>query len=317
MQKLTPPKFTMEMREFSIVHSHPDISDKQVEVDVVRGITLPAPSGYSEGDMNVYVDVEFPWPQDSPQKFQTDSVKETSNPQFKGKNLFEINRKQTRSLSKVFKRHPVKCTIYQHRTLRKDIFIGLVLVSLESLETKCELHVTEDLKDEKGRRPVGGKLEVKVRLREPLSGRDQEVKKQKWLVFQEAIATEPSVKMLKPATGGAAGPGGVVSPIKIEQTTSLEALKLELSIVQNALRAGKKDPATVQRGQAIQGRMKLVKQKLLDPGYRREYVMTIGREMRQEKALEQQLIQAGRTGEAKVIQGRRKMMENELSKFQK
>ena len=77
------------------------------------------------------------------------------------------------------------------------------------------------------------------------------------------------------------------------------------------------DPAIIQRGQAIQGRMKSIKQKLQDPGFKREYVLSITREMKMEKALEQQLIQAGRSGEAKVVQGRRKMMENELSKFQK
>ena len=41
---------------------------------------------------------------------------------------------------------------------------------LEGLETKSELHSTLDLLDEKGRKPVGGKLEVFVRLREPLTG---------------------------------------------------------------------------------------------------------------------------------------------------
>ena len=307
----------MEMREFAIIHSHPEISDKQLEVEVIRGITLPAPSGYTEGDMNIYVEVEFPWPTDSPQKNTTKTIKDTSNPEYNETSLFDIDRKQGRSLLRAFKRYPIKCNVYQHRTLRKDIFVGVVLVPLESLETKCEIHVTEDLKDEKGRKPVGGKMEVQVRLREPLSGRDQEVKKQKWLVFQESIATEPTVKMLQPRAGSTGGPGGVTSPVKVEQTTSLEALKLELSIVQNAVKAGKKDPATIQRGQAIQGRMKSIKQKLQDPGFRREYTLTIAREMKTERVLEQQLVQAGRSGEAKVVQGRRKMMENELSKLQK
>ena len=305
------------MREFAIIHSHPEISDKQLEVEVIRGITVPAPSGYTEGDMNIYVEIEFPWPTDSPQKNTTKAIKDTSNPEYNETSLFDIDRKQGRSLLRAFKRYPIKCHVYQHRTLRKDIFIGVVLVPLDLLETKCEIHVTEDLKDEKGRKPVGGKLEVRVRLREPLSGRDQEVKKQKWLVFQESIATEPTVKMLQPRAGSTSGPGGVTSPVKIEQTTSLEALKLELSIVQNALKAGKKDPATIQRGQAIQGRMKVIKQKLQDPGFRREYALTIAREMKTERVLEQQLVQAGRSGEAKVVQGRRKMMENELSKLQK
>ena len=43
-------------------------------------------------------------------------------------------------------------------------------VPLEPLETKSEIHSTLDLLDEKGRKPVGGKLEIFVRLREPLTG---------------------------------------------------------------------------------------------------------------------------------------------------
>uniref|UniRef100_A0A1X7VAP4 Uncharacterized protein n=1 Tax=Amphimedon queenslandica TaxID=400682 RepID=A0A1X7VAP4_AMPQE len=86
----------------------------------------------------------------------------------------------------------------------------------------------EDLKDEKGRRATGGKLEVYVHLREPLSGCDQEEKEQKRLVFQEAIASEPTVSMVRPTVS--TGPAS--SLIKVEQTTSLDALKLEFSLVQ-------------------------------------------------------------------------------------
>ena len=43
-------------------------------------------------------------------------------------------------------------------------------IPLETLETKSEVHSTLDLLDDRGRKPVGGKLEVFVRLREPLTG---------------------------------------------------------------------------------------------------------------------------------------------------
>ena len=43
-------------------------------------------------------------------------------------------------------------------------------VPLEALETKSEVHRTLDLLDERGRKPVGGEMEVFVRLREPLTG---------------------------------------------------------------------------------------------------------------------------------------------------
>jgi coiled-coil and C2 domain-containing protein 1 len=310
-QGLTPPKFTMEMRKFAIVHSNPGMSDKKIEVEVVRGITLPAPSGHNEEDMNVYVEIEFPWPSDSAQKAETDKVAGSSNPEFNSKHQFDIDRKQLRSLQRTFKRHPLKCMVYQYRMLRKNIFIGMVLVPLEALESKCELRVSDDLKDEKGKRPAGGKLELFVRLREPLSGCDQEEKEQKWLVFQESIAAEASVKMLRPAVAASS-----TSPIKVEQTTSLDALKLELSIVQNALKAGKRDPEIVQRGRAIQAKMQAVKQKLQHPSYKRDYMSAISQEIKAERVIEQDLLRAGNSGQARIIQGRRKVMENEITKLQ-
>ena len=42
-----------------------------------------------------------------------------------------------------------------------------------------------------------------------------------------------------------------LSPVKIENTTSIECLKLEYSLVQNALKAGHKDSSTVQRGHKV------------------------------------------------------------------
>ena len=193
------------------------------------------------------------------------------------------------------------------------MFIGVAIIPLESLETKCEIHVSNDLKDEKGKRPAGGKLEVFIRLREPLAGCDQIEKEQKWLVFHEPIAAQPTVNMLRPQVSGT-----VTSPIRVEQTTSLDALKLEFSLVQNALKAGKKDASTIQRGRAIQAKMQEIKQNLQsNPNYKRDYLNAIARDIKVEKAFEQQLLQAGKTGEVKIIQGRRKMMENELAKFQK
>ena len=112
--------------------------------------------------------------------------------------------------------------------------------------------------------------------------------------------------------------GPASSPIRVEQTTSLDALKLELSLVQNAIKAGKKDAATVQRGRALQSKIQETKQRLQsDAGFRREYLSAIAREIKAEKVYEQQFQQAGKTGEVKIIQGRRRVMENEIAKMQK
>lgn len=296
-----------------MVHSNAHISDKQVEVEIVRGITVPAPPGYTEGDLNLYIEVEFPWPSGNPQNVCTNYTKGTSNPTFSFKHLFDIDRKQSRSLQRVFRRQPFKCRIYQHRMLRKDLFVGQATIPLDSLESKSSIHAFEDIKDEKGRKPVGGKVEVYIRLREPLSGQDEETVEQKWLVFQEAIATDATTDMpLSQQTHTIA-----MSPIAIDSTISIEALKLELTLVLNAVKSGKKEAALIQRKHAIQQRMQKVKQQLQIPSFTKQYISTIMQEMKSEKLLELQLIQRGCIGEAKIVQGRRKVMENELSRMRK
>ena len=46
----------------------------------------------------------------------------------------------------------------------------MVNLQLEALETKSEVNAIVDILDERGRKPVGGKMEVATRLREPITG---------------------------------------------------------------------------------------------------------------------------------------------------
>ena len=57
-------------------------------------------------------------------------------------------------------------------------------IKFEHFNSKCELHECLDLMDlEKGRKAVGGKVEVKVKIREPLAVNDTEIIKENWLVL--------------------------------------------------------------------------------------------------------------------------------------
>ena len=40
---------------------------------------------------------------------------------------------------------------------------------------------------EKGRKAIGGKIEIKIRLREPLTDKDVEILTQKWLVIEAFV----------------------------------------------------------------------------------------------------------------------------------
>ena len=129
LQGLAPPKFTIETRKFVIVHSNSGISSQGCEIEVISASNLPRPSGYEEKDMNVYVEIEFPWPSEEPPKESTNQVKDSCSPEFVDQIFkFDIDRKRLKSMQRVFKRTPVKCVVWQKRTLRKDLFIGTRLL---------------------------------------------------------------------------------------------------------------------------------------------------------------------------------------------
>ena len=65
--------------------------------------------------------------------------------------------------------------------LRSDNLIGTVLMKLNDLETKCTIH--ECSAWTQGRKVINGRLEVKVKIREPLLAKQIEEIKEKWIVF--------------------------------------------------------------------------------------------------------------------------------------
>lgn len=120
-----PPKFSLEVRKMTIVHSNVHLSSGVCEVEITQVVNLTCPPKYEEKDMNVYVEVEFPYPTDSSPKKSTECVQKTCNPEFKDQPLvFDIDRKHHRSMIRAFKRTPLKCTLWHHRSLKKDIYIG-------------------------------------------------------------------------------------------------------------------------------------------------------------------------------------------------
>lgn len=73
-------------------------------------------------------------------------------------------------------------------------------------------------------------LPVQLVMASLCTGRDMEEKEEQWLVFQEAIAVTSSVKMPRPSpSSSTTGPSpnlALLSPVKVESTTSVEALKV-------------------------------------------------------------------------------------------
>ncbi|XP_005186845.2 coiled-coil and C2 domain-containing protein 1-like isoform X2 [Musca domestica] len=177
-KKFPLPKFHYEKRSFNIVHCNTDLTDNELEIVVVRGLNYNVPN---PKDVDTYVKVEFPLLNDESYKTKTPLVKDTDSPEYNQHFKIEIMR-GNRQFQRIFKRQSVKFEVYSRGGfLRSDILIGTVTVKLQPLETKCDIHDTFDLMD--GRKVVGGKLEVKVRVRNPILTKQMEHLNEKWLVL--------------------------------------------------------------------------------------------------------------------------------------
>ncbi|EDV58925.1 coiled-coil and C2 domain-containing protein 1-like isoform X2 [Drosophila erecta] len=172
------PKFHYEKRSFNIVHCNTELTDSELEIVVVRGINYNVAN---PKDVDTYVRVEFPLLNDESFKTKTNVIRDTSSPDYDERFKVDIQR-ANRQFQRIFKRHGVKFEIYSRGGfLRSDTLIGTVNVKLQPLETKCDIHDTYDLMD--GRKQVGGKLEVKIRVRNPILTKQMEHINEKWLVL--------------------------------------------------------------------------------------------------------------------------------------
>ncbi|CAB3248173.1 unnamed protein product [Arctia plantaginis] len=183
----SPPKFHYETRQFAVVQCNTDLNENDLELTIVRGIAYNVSN---PKDVDTYVKFDFPFPQDAPMSDRTALVKDTNNPEYNG--VFHLPIQRNRACFRVFKRHGIKLEVYSRGCcladafsccsgwFRSDSLIGTANVKLAPLETQTTLHEAFPLMD--GRRPAGGSLEVKLRVRTPLLQQQIEHSKHRWLV---------------------------------------------------------------------------------------------------------------------------------------
>ncbi|XP_054154465.1 coiled-coil and C2 domain-containing protein 1-like [Oppia nitens] len=170
------PDIKYETRTFSIVICNTEVAINEVSLEVLKAIDI-----VGKPDIDTYIKIEFPFPSDKNQTTRTKTVKNSVNPVFNETFKFQIDRK-SRQLPRIFKRHPLKLEIISKGGfLRSDTLIGTAVIKLTDLESKCTIHETFTLTE--GRKPVGGRIEAKVKIREPLLAKQVEEVKEKWLVF--------------------------------------------------------------------------------------------------------------------------------------
>ncbi|KAJ8669868.1 hypothetical protein QAD02_001127 [Eretmocerus hayati] len=186
-----PPQHHYEIKTYSIVQCCTDLTDADIEISILRG------TNYTK-EVDTYVIFELPWPSDSPSTDRTSTIRDSNNPEYNAVfPLTGIIDRTQRQCQRVFKRHALKCQVWSKGCslnpilccthprgfFRADGLVGTVNIKLQPLETKCILHDSFPLMD--GRKAVGGKLEVKIRLRNPILTKQIEQNTDKWLTIDQ------------------------------------------------------------------------------------------------------------------------------------
>ncbi|NXP82053.1 C2D1B protein, partial [Ramphastos sulfuratus] len=182
-QGMDPPSHHFEERTFKMIRIFSELNSTEMHLLIVRGINLPAPPGVSPKDLDAFVKFEFQYPSaEQPQKSKTPVINNNNCPEYN--QLFKLNiNRNHRGFRRAIRSKGIKFEVFHKGSFfRSDKQVGTAHLKLEKLESECEVREIIEIFD--GRKPTGGKLEVKVRLREPLSGQDLQTVTENWLVLE-------------------------------------------------------------------------------------------------------------------------------------
>ncbi|XP_029008709.1 coiled-coil and C2 domain-containing protein 1A [Betta splendens] len=184
------PKCRTEERTIHSVKTYSNLTLNDLMLYIIRGISLPAPSGVSPNDLDASVKFEFPFPSaEEAQRDKTSTVKGTNSPDFKEQFKLNINRNH-RGFKRVIQSKGIKFeVIHKGGLFKTDKVVGTAHLKLEGLENHCDIREIIEVMD--GRKATGGKLEVRVKLREPVSGADIQPVTEKWLVLEPVLVSPP------------------------------------------------------------------------------------------------------------------------------
>ncbi|XP_028906623.1 coiled-coil and C2 domain-containing protein 1A [Ornithorhynchus anatinus] len=316
------PKYHYEQRTFNIVKIFPELNSNDMVLYIVKGINLPAPSGVSPSDLDAFVRFDFPYPNaEEAQKDKTNVIKNTDSPEFKEQFKLFINRGH-RGFKRAVQTKGIKFeVIHKGGLFKNDRVLGTAQLKLEALESACEIREILEILD--GRRPTGGRLEVIVRLREPLTSQQLETTTEKWLVIDPLtlpLVTIPKTKAA-PAPPVGRDPGNM-RPARMFQSLSVLAFdreRLERKIVAYKQACRPVPGELVQKYQDVLQRSQWQKAQLEQggPSIRREYVAQLEHQLHYYTDNARRLGSDGNRDAAKEALYKRNLVESELQQFRR
>ncbi|EDL10935.1 mCG5898, isoform CRA_b [Mus musculus] len=322
-RSLPTPAARFEQRTFSVIKVFPDLSNSDMLLFIVKGINLPTPTGLSPSDLDAFVRFDFPYPNvEEAQKDKTSVIKNTDSPEFKEQFKLCINRGH-RGFRRAIQTKGIKFEVVHKGGLFKtDRVLGTAQLKLGTLETACEVHEILEVLD--GRRPTGGRLEVMVRIREPLTAQQLETTTERWLVIDHIPAAMPTVTGPKakapliPASSREAG-NRSARPLHSLSVLAFDQERLERKIL--ALRQARRPvpPEVAQQYQDVVQRSQWQRAQLEQGGaaLRREYASHLERQLHFYTEAARRLGYDGSREAAKEALYRRNLVESELQRLRR
>ncbi|XP_072318773.1 coiled-coil and C2 domain-containing protein 1A [Eucyclogobius newberryi] len=184
------PKCRTEERTINTMKVYPNLTPNDMILYIIKGVNLQAPPGVSPNDLDASVKFEFPFPStEEAQQDKTGTVKGSNNPEFKEQFKLNINRSH-RAFKRVIQSKGIKFEIiHKGGFFKNDRVVGTAQVKLEALENNCDFREFIEVMD--GRKATGGKLEVRVKIREPVSGAHLQPVTEKWLILEPVSTLSP------------------------------------------------------------------------------------------------------------------------------
>ncbi|XP_031196417.1 coiled-coil and C2 domain-containing protein 1A isoform X2 [Mastomys coucha] len=320
---LPTPAARFEQRTFSVIKIFPDLSNSDMLLFILKGINLPTPTGLAPSDLDAFVRFDFPYPNvEEAQKDKTSVIKNTDSPEFKEQFKLCINRGH-RGFRRAIQTKGIKFEVVHKGGLFKtDRVLGTAQLKLDMLETACEVHEILEVLD--GRRPTGGRLEVMVRIREPLTAQQLETTTERWLVIDHIPAAVPTVTGPKakapliPASSRDAGSRSA-RPLHSLSVLAFDQERLERKIL--ALRQARRPvpPEVAQQYQDVVQRSQWQRAQLEQGGaaLRREYASHLERQLHFYTEAARRLGYDGSREAAKEALYRRNLVESELQRLRR
>ncbi|KAM4594546.1 coiled-coil and C2 domain-containing protein 1A [Fundulus diaphanus] len=325
------PKCHTQERTFNSPKTHSNLSPNDLVLYIIRGINLPAPSGVSPNDLDASVKFEFPFPSsEDAQRDKTGTVKSTSSPEFKEQFRLNINRAH-RGFRRVVQSKGIKFEVVHKGGLFKtDKAVGTAQLKLEALENHCDIREIIEVMD--GRKATGGKLEVRVKIREPLSGLDLQQTTEKWYVLEPASTLSPPEKQKEQApsprskpkhesSGRSSHPSSSPPQYKLHSFSLLNYDKERLERKIADYRKNHSDPPSdlVHQHKEVMHRLQWQKAQLerASPALLTEYEEVLRRFVQGLSESVKKYSSQGNREAAKDALGRMKMVENELESLKR